>query len=128
MGCTSGIDNNNVLKMDFQIENRTYIDYFEGEELNSLVFGKEKYTYHNVEMETIETGTYEVDSTSKICILRRSQVEYPSGETEEDKTIFILKFPNDTTLVYTKRISYNEQLQIQDTTLLDPFPMYLKQK
>lgn len=109
-----------------KIEGSTFVNYFDGQELNEIIFEEQQYIFQNVEMETTESGTYEFASTSNMVILHRSQIVYPSGEKELDNTIFIAQFPNDTTLIHTKRIEFNKRTQKQDTILLEPFPMYLK--
>lgn len=125
LGCTSEINVNKHVNDDFQIENSVYVDYYEGEELNKLVFKKNTFEYTNAEMETFESGIYEFSPKLKYGILHRTLIIYPSGEKENDSTDFILNFPNDSILIYSKRIEFSEKSNKRDTILLNSLPMHL---
>ncbi|MCE3295146.1 MAG: hypothetical protein K0R65_860 [Crocinitomicaceae bacterium] len=107
------------------IAGKTYVDFFDGMELNKLIFSKSSYVYFNREMEVEEYGHYQYDLNNHSLRIKQDSIKHPSGEIEIDRTNFIVELPNDTTLVFTTRIEYFSRNKEYSTKKLNHV-MYLK--
>lgn len=87
------------------LKGRTYVEYFEGQVLNSLTLYDDDYRYQNGEMGREEYGAYQYDTISRQLRLKREQMIYPNGFSEEDCVLYQIDVPNDSALVYRQRIA-----------------------
>ena len=87
------------------LKDHTYVEYFEGQALNSLTLYDDNYRYQNGEMEREEYGTYQYDTLFRQLRLKREQIIYPNGFSEEDCVLYQIDVPNDSILVYRQRIA-----------------------
>lgn len=125
--CTSTEKSSTEQLEPLNIQNKTYVSYYDGEVLNSITFTDFGYVYMNGEMETTEKGIIsKIDSVKRQVLIRQDLIIHVSGLEEKDSTYFLLDFPTDTTLVHSKRIQFNRKSEKYDTLNLSPYTMYLK--
>ncbi len=115
------------IPQDYLLRGKTFVNYFDGVELNVISFGDSTFESNNGEMERMEYGRYSKLKSNLFLIKRTKILNLGVGGQEElDSTKFIIQCLNESTITFTKRISYNSFDKNWDTIKLDKYLYKLK--